>query len=295
MGAIDSILVGTDNTAQSLIALRYAAALAGRTGLPLTALHAYLYPPDHYYFPDMIFGNLRLEDSTVRQDALDALDHQLGKAELHDVAREAKPGAAHEALLERADESSLIVVGHAHRRATSRALAGSVATRVVRRASGPVLVVPPGHTLSLPKKILIADDFSEAAKTIVPALTALGLLEGAAIQAVYCLEDAMEPFMHAIEDVDQEMPKRWKAMERGFSSMLLERYAPQLEAQPEQWSTRVLRGEFAADTILEHATREEIDLIAVASRGKGAVARTVLGSTTEALLHQVSVPLLVTH
>lgn len=293
MRPLENILVGTDNTTKSLGALRFASALASRAGLPLTALHAYLYPPDHYYLPDMMFSNFRLADSTVRQDALDALNDQMRRADLEGARHEVTPGAAHVALLERA-ESSLIVVGHAHRKASARLIAGSVATRVVRGATGPVVVVPPGDERALPRKVLIADDFSEPVKSIPALLSALGLLKDATVEVVYCLEDAMEPYMHAIENVDKEMPQRWEAMQRGFSEMLAKRYAAQ-EDVGGTWSTQVLRGEFAADTILEHAQREKFDLVAVASRGKGAVARTLLGSTTEALVHQAKMPVLVTH
>ncbi len=60
--------------------------------------------------------------------------------------------------------------------------------------------------------------------------------------------------------------------------------------------TSVLEGGGApAEALLAAAAAEDVDLVVVGSRGKGAVARVLLGSTTDRVVHLCTKPVLVVH
>jgi nucleotide-binding universal stress UspA family protein len=57
----------------------------------------------------------------------------------------------------------------------------------------------------------------------------------------------------------------------------------------------VLVGDNSADALLAYASEESMELIAVATRERGPVARTILGSMADAAVHKATVPVLVCH
>ena len=59
-------------------------------------------------------------------------------------------------------------------------------------------------------------------------------------------------------------------------------------------TTYLVRGN-AADRILEHAERHGCDLIVMGSRGRSRAAAALLGSTSHAVLHAATVPVLIVH
>ena len=73
---------------------------------------------------------------------------------------------------------------------------------------------------------------------------------------------------------------------------LLARVAEQLAGTPVE--RRLLRGP-AAETIAETAEGPDIGLVVVGSRGRGAVARVLLGSVADRLVHICRKPVLVVH
>jgi nucleotide-binding universal stress UspA family protein len=58
--------------------------------------------------------------------------------------------------------------------------------------------------------------------------------------------------------------------------------------------TKVLSGP-PAETISEAAAAPDVDLVVAGSRGQGAVARALLGSVTDRLVHVCPKPILVVH
>jgi nucleotide-binding universal stress UspA family protein len=59
-------------------------------------------------------------------------------------------------------------------------------------------------------------------------------------------------------------------------------------------ATQVLYGP-PAETLAEAASAGDADLLVVGSRGHGAVARVLLGSTSDRVVHVASMPVLVVH
>lgn len=135
---IRRILVPVDFSEPSVHALRYARELAVQHGASITVLH--VVEPFH---ADMLMdtGDLQRERRRQAQDLLRALvagEFGAGKAKA-----ELRAGHPVEVITRFARESKadLVVLATHGRTGVPRALIGSVAERVVRHASCPVLVV----------------------------------------------------------------------------------------------------------------------------------------------------------
>ena len=295
--SIERITVGTDFSDTSSTALRYAADVSTKTGIRMRVVHAYMRMTDYYYPAELPFTVRQDQEDEIRVGCEHSLREQLKKVgcDPSDVDVDVEPGLAHHVLLEGNQEEDLLVVGHDHRRALARAFAGSVATRVVRRAKGPVLALPPTAGPGTPKRILVCDDFSEQASRVPETLAALSLLDDAEVELVYVVEDPLEPLFVGAEDVGEGAENRREALARGFREMLDERIKAYQSQFPGKWEASVLRGARASEALLDHSASTRAQLVAIASTGKGAVERALLGSTAEALLHKTNVPLLVSH
>jgi len=137
------VLVATDFGPGAEAALDQALALAATAGGRITLAHVYdvstLAGPDA-----LVLAGGKLVEEFIRE-ANEELEHQAEGARGRGAAVtcELRPGHPAQALVDLADELAvdLIVMGTHGRKGVSRALLGSVAESVVRRATVPVLVV----------------------------------------------------------------------------------------------------------------------------------------------------------
>jgi nucleotide-binding universal stress UspA family protein len=143
VAAIGEVLVGIDDTDESLYALDLAVRVAGphRARLELVHVHPH---------PSMLGGSIPAAaeyDESQRQ--LERTLTGLAGAHLQgypgDWQLTVRHGAPAETLLAAADEldADLIVVGHRHHGGLGDLLLGSVASHVVHHARRPVLVATP--------------------------------------------------------------------------------------------------------------------------------------------------------
>lgn len=141
-GFPETILVATDGSADSDLAIQRAVDLAGGTE---AALHvAYVMVMSHWMLPDALSEAQykRLED-----DARDLLDRQVEKAEAAGegtIQKHLKAGRrADEEVMKLAEDigADMIVVGSRGAGTIRRALMGGDAESIVRHADRPVLVV----------------------------------------------------------------------------------------------------------------------------------------------------------
>jgi universal stress protein A len=147
MKDIKSILVPVDFSESSRQALAYAAELAGRFGAKLDLVHVWDVPP--YIPPEALVGVPGSDARSLGQLARDHAREEMDKL----IAEHAGQLPLGEALLESGDPariiievaeqraSDLIVIGTHGRTGLSHLLIGSVAEKVVRRATCPVLTV----------------------------------------------------------------------------------------------------------------------------------------------------------
>jgi len=142
MKPIRKILVPTDFSEHSALALNYAIDLARRYDAALTLLH--VYPVVNYaaaegfalYTPEQLaklISQLTTQLRAIEDDARSA-----GAAQISSVMEQ---GDAYQEILEQANAFDLVVMGTHGRTGLKHALMGSVAEKLVRTSPCPVLTV----------------------------------------------------------------------------------------------------------------------------------------------------------
>lgn len=191
-------------------------------------------------------------------------------------------------LLRRAAELDADVVVMATRAPgpAGRAVHGSVADRVLREGTRPVLLVPPGsqdvhgRRVQL-RRALVPLDGSAAALAVVEHLLALprvGELEIVLLEVVPpARARERESAPHAAAEREERR---------------LEAVAGRLRARGARAEVRVVEGGDPAAVIGAAVRQELADFIAMTTRGAGGLARAVLGSTAASVLRASDVPVL---
>lgn len=146
MPAIHTLLVPVDFSETSEAALEYAVSLARPLGARIVVMHAYELPI--YGFPDgalvaSVEVATRLMNSA--QVGLDGMvSRYRGQARIDTVLRQGVPWEEVHAVAEDVG-ADLVVIGTHGRRGIARALIGSVAEKILRTSTRPVLTVHADH------------------------------------------------------------------------------------------------------------------------------------------------------
>jgi len=137
------------------------------------------------------------------------------------------------------------------------------------------------------KNILFPTDLSDDSFAAWPHAVTLAEKLGARIHAVTVVEEpyALAPYeqysvlLHAMRDVipqvEQRLRDRTKDVPKGVAV-----------------STTVVEALAPAGALLDYARKNAIDLIVVATHGRGAIAQVLLGSVAEKLIRSAPVPVL---
>jgi nucleotide-binding universal stress UspA family protein len=230
------------------------------------------------------------------------LDERLGvdgrraNATLEVVATEARP---EEAIVARAASAGadLVIIGSRQRDGLERLIAGSTSHAVLRDASTNVLCVPGGDVLGLPpgalrlRRICVACDFSpEAEQAVVDAFAAVEpdgevvlvhVTDPAPLAApVAALLPVLDPEALVSRDV-APLEARLRALVPPFAE------GKRVRAEVVVASGKVV------DEVLAVAERVGADVLAVGSRGRGALAAALVGSVTQRLIAASTRPVLV--
>jgi CBS domain-containing protein len=169
------------------------------------------------------------------------------------------------------DDVTMVVMASRGRGAVGRMLVGSVADAVVRSGPRPILIVRPEYIRIPPRKtrfeqLAVGLDGSPAAEAALPLAGELARATGATLHMV-----RVEPAPnYAQEDTT--------ASARAYLMQARDQLPQSLNVE-----TVVLQGN-PAESLEQFVVRERIDLMLMATRGRGGLRRLLLGSTTEALV-----------
>jgi nucleotide-binding universal stress UspA family protein len=174
------------------------------------------------------------------------------------------------AIIDTADESSIVAMTTHGRTGLARFVLGSVASLVVRSLAAPVLVVRP---FTVPSgdldRILVPLDGSAAAESVVPVVAALAPAFGARVHLLMVRSDG-----------------------EGLDGDYLQGVAARLhDAGVQDVSEEVVAGH-PAETITKVAGERRMKLIALATHGWGGLRRRAFGSVTDQILHGAMLPVL---
>jgi len=170
---------------------------------------------------------------------------------------------------------------------------GSVFEKVVSRATVPVLGIYSKQVREMDrdrkatfKRILAPLDGSETGGAAMHDAEAIALKTGASIVLVHVL-----PEPHAIEArwLGPEFSEFVKAM-RDAGQRYLEKVEARLCAKDIDVQIRIVSGD-PAGKIIEVAREGKADLIAMSTHGRSGIARWVLGSVADKILHESKIPM----
>lgn len=288
-GMYDRILLPTDGSEWSMAAARHAFALARLDGGTVHALSVV----DARHFEKELVGTDRDAGMSVaEQSAHAAVDHVRTLADEVDcrVRTSVRQGMPHTTIVDYAasHDVDLVVMGTHGRTGLERFLLGSVAERVLRESSTPVLTVHLDGETETPSyaDVLVPTDGSEGS--------------AAALEHALTLATATGGRLHVLSVVDS------RAISGGFEAgpalpsirTHLERYArDSVEAFRDRAtdagvdSTGTVAVGLPADEIRAFA-EDNADLVVMGTHGRTGLERVILGSVTERVVRTTDVPVL---
>jgi len=208
-------------------------------------------------------------------------------------------GAPEEAIITKAalDKGTLIAMATHGRSGVKRWLLGSVAEKVLRGSSNPLLLVRADEeaktegevTLS---QIIVALDGSELAETVLPSVAELAKAINLKVTLLrsYTLPPIIGGYGGYIPDLNLNA---LKAESKKDAVSYLDNKVQQLRNQGLNDVTPLTSEGEAAETIIELARRSPNSLIAMCSHGRSGVMRWMLGSVTEKVVRHSGDPVLV--
>lgn len=291
--ATDRLLVPLDRSSLSEAALPYARTLAAAANAAVTLLTVWE-PPD--------LDVAELAPGTVED--LRERGVQAGRAYLEGIAaglRDAglrtdvavRVGSAAEEVLAAVEESgaSLVVMATHGRGGLERAAYGSVADQVTRHSPVPALLVKPSpdeapRTPAI-RRILVPLDGSELSALALPHAEAWAGRLGAEVHLVRAVAWAAEIYAAPVSvyyppTLDEELA--------AAAGAYLERMRGSLHRDLTV-RTATVRGPAAA-AIQGYVREQGIDLIVMATRGRGGLTRATLGSTADRVVRSGVAPVL---
>lgn len=172
---------------------------------------------------------------------------------------------------------------------------GSVAEHLIRTALIPMLLLrphPDRHAAAPIRRILVPLDGSTLAEQILPVARKLALLNGAELHLLRVVDALIVPQGMPYAEL-YRLDDESLAQQHAEAAAYLERVAAQLRSWGGAVSAEVISAETPALAILDIARSGGADLIAIATHGRGGLARMVMGSVADKLLRGCSLPMLI--
>lgn len=265
-----SILVGYDGSGDSEHALSWAEEMARRTNRPLQVLISKVDPAQVFAFA------VEWHQEMIERIESDARD-RLKESKAPGVSIDVVAAPPVEALVEASSHASLVVVGARGHSPLSGVLLGSVSQHVSQHAACPVVVVrPPSNPLD---RVVVGVDGSAGSSAALEFAAEHASRTGAALTVIYA----------------------WRSLSRGRGSLMGPPFDSQFDEERKE-ADRILSeavaglGERYPDVKLTTEAipvapsrcladaSELASLVVVGSRGRGAFAGMLLGSTSQSVL-----------
>lgn len=271
-----TVVVGIDGSPATRSALEHAAAHARARAAELVVVHAW--QPVPLYDAPLVVDPAEVE--AVERAVLTAAQAHLGRVapDVVCTTRLVQDRTA-SALLDAARSADLVVLGG---HAGSSARLGPVLPHVVGRASCPVLMVPAGAPVG-PGPVVVGVDGSPVSVRAVAVAFEEASRAGSPLVAVLAVTPAFDAYVPGQHVLDQ-------LRERGDRE-LAQALAGACERHPDVAVSRVVSLDAPLAALREQAA--QASLLVVGSHGRGALARTVLGSVSSSLLRSAPCPVLV--
>ena len=292
MQKLRKILIPTDFSKASSHAFPHAFEIARRFGAELTIAHIRApFSPEHHFSDEDKYEE-------YVQEQLKARSFEAGP-ELSVITVAKRNISAASGILEAISESGveMVVMGTHGRSALAQFFLGSVAEKVVRHSTVPVLTVAPDRpgyrTSPVYRKVLATFDFSKHSKGAVQGAKRFADVYEAQLDVLYVIEQEVHPGYHETwkESVHQDIPDIEAEAKRALAEVLGEEGL-------EETGVNVVIGTGdgkAYGEISRFAEERESDLVVMGTHGLSGFEHMLLGSTTERVVRTAPCPVLTFH
>ena len=262
-----TMLLATDGSEDAAQARDAAADLARRSGSELHLVHVWHDVPSPY-----AHAFVKRELRRQGQEVIDTQVKKIEDAGVTVAAAHLRGGRTHEEIIDLSEELGvgLLVLGSRGHGAVRRILLGSHSEAIVHHARVPVLVLRGEGDAWPPASVVIGDDFSEDARKAAELSASIAQLYEAETTLVHAYPRLVEESSRS--EADEAMRRSEEQLgERASALKDILGYEPRT----------VMTSDDAAVALLEAARGGDgPSLVAVGSRGLGAVSRVRLGSVS---------------
>lgn len=293
------ILIPLDGSKAAEKVLPYARTLAASLRIPVDLVEVI---DTSDITPHMSPHELRVLDTlledTVRisESYLQGVARGLPGIKVRCAVEKGKPA---EVIIDRggADKNTLIAIATHGRSGFNRWLLGSVAEKVLRGASNPLLLVRAGEEAKAEgeaalKRVIVPLDGSELAESILPTVVELAKTLKPEVLLVRAFN--ISAIMYARGEgyylIDYDAVRKQFADE---AYAYLEKKADELKRRGVEKVSFISPEGYPADEIISLGRKTSDDLIAMCTHGRSGVTRWVLGSVTESVVRHSGDPVLV--
>jgi nucleotide-binding universal stress UspA family protein len=282
------ILLATDGSEDAVLAARAAMDLSNRVGSELYVVHAWHSVPSAH-FGDFLRTQFEQEAREVLDDQVERIERAGGKV----AGAYLREGTPVDEILDLTEEldPDLLMTGSRGRGSVQRLLMGSVSEGIVHGTTSPVLVMRGGERAWPPERIVAGDDGSEEAKRAGDLAASIGRLYDAKGHLVRTY-----PQLPEMDTEGRKLDARMVDDELRREQQELTVRAEEIEdASGIRPRIEIAVADDPAGALLSAVEEDAVKrtLIAVGSRGLGAVRRIRLGSVSTKVLHAAKGPVLV--
>jgi nucleotide-binding universal stress UspA family protein len=223
---------------------------------------------------------------------LNALAMELGPRDRTRVTSHCRLGSPAVGIVQHAEEHAidLVVLGATGKAHLANYLLGSVAGKTIRRAPCPVLCVPDEEVRRF-EKIVVGTDFSACSMHALRIASDIAARSKARLIVAHVTPSSWSLPMGLTQGVGSE-GAHWLELLQREARERLDEFVDKARVEGFRADEKSLLIGSPAQSLLHYANEHAVDLMVLGTHGRSSLARMMLGSVTETVVHNARVPVL---